>query len=120
MIDRGTEVQPLDPPDHLGHRAEPERGHVLAHFLGDEPEEVLDELRLAGEVLAELRILRRDADRARIQMADAHHDAARDDKRSGRESEFLRAKERRDDDVAAGFDLAVDLYDDAIAEPVEH
>ena len=49
----------------------------LAHFLGDEAEEVDDELRLAGELLAQLRILRRDADRAGVEVADAHHDAAR-------------------------------------------
>ena len=53
-------------------------------------------------------------------MADAHHDAARDDERCGGEAELLRAQERADDDVAAGLELAVDLHDDAIAHAVEH
>ena len=85
----------------------------------DELEEVLDELGLAGELLAQLRILRRDADRARVEMADAHHHAARDDQRRRREAEFLGAEQRRDDDVAAGLHLAVHLDDDAVAEAVE-
>ena len=53
-------------------------------------------------------------------MAHPHHDAARDDERGGREAELLRAEQRRDDDVAAGAQLAVGLHDDAIAQPVHH
>jgi hypothetical protein len=49
---------------------------VLAHLLGEELEERLDELRLAVEPLAQLRVLRGDADRAGVEVADAHHDAA--------------------------------------------
>ena len=44
-------VEHLDVADHLGHRAEAERGHQLAHLLGDELEEVDDELGLAAEPL---------------------------------------------------------------------
>ena len=77
MIQRRPDVQPIDSTDHLVHRPEAELRHVLADFLRDEPEEVLDELRLAREPLPKLGILRGDADGARIQMADAHHDAAR-------------------------------------------
>ena len=40
---------------------------------------------LAGKQLAQLRILRRDADRAGIEMAHAHHHAAQHDERRGRE-----------------------------------
>ena len=36
-----------------------------------------------------------------------------------REAELLGAEQRRDDDVAAGLELAVDLHDDAVAQPVE-
>ena len=54
----------------------PERGEVLAHLLGDELEEVHDELGLAGEALAQLGVLRGDADRAGVEVADAHHHAA--------------------------------------------
>ena len=77
-------------------------------------------LRIAHEFLAQLRILRRDADRTSIQMADAHHDAAEHDERSRREAEFFRAEQSSDRDVAAGHQLAVRLDDDAVAQVVEH
>ena len=103
VLDRRPHVEPIDAADHLVDGPEAELRHQLAHLLGDEAEEVLDELRLAGELLAQLRVLRRDADRAGVEMADAHHDAARDDERRGREAELLGAEQRRDDDVAAGL-----------------
>ena len=118
MILGRLEVEALDAADHLIERAEAERRHQLAHFFGDEAEEVLHELRLAGERLAQFRILRRDADRAGVEMADAHHHAAHHHERRGGKAELLGAEQRRDDDVAAGLHLAVDLHDDAIAELV--
>ena len=80
--------------------------------------EVDDELGLAGELLAEFGVLRGDADRTRVEMADAHHHAARHDERRGREAELLGAQQRGDDDVAAGLQLPVDLHDDAVAQTV--
>ena len=85
----------------------------------DELEEVDDELRLAGEPLAQLGVLRGDADRAGVEVADAHHDAAGHHQRRGREAELLGAEQRGDDDVAAGLELAVGLHDDPVAQPVE-
>ena len=120
MLDRRPHLQAIRAADHLVHRPESEFRHQLAHVFGDEPEVVLDELRLAGELLAQLRILGRDADRAGIQVADPHHDAARHDQRGGRESELLGAEQRRDHHVAPGAQLAVRLHDDAVAQPVEH
>ena len=113
------EVEALGAADHLVERAEAERRHELAHFLGDEAEERLHELRLAGERLAQLRILRRDADRAGVQVADAHHHAAHHHQRRGGEAELLGAEQRRHHDVAAGLQLAVDLHDDAVAQVVQ-
>ena len=92
---------------------------MLAHLLGDELEEVDDELGLAGEPLAQLGVLRGDADRAGVEVADAHHHAAAHDERRGGEAELLGAEQRGDDDVAAGLQLAVDLHDDAVAQAVE-
>ncbi len=119
MVLRRLEVETLGPPDHLVERAEPQLRHHLAHFLGDEPEEVLDELRLARERLAQLGILRRDADRAGVQVTDAHHHAAHHDERRAREAELLGAEQRRDNDVAPGLELAVHLHDDAVAQAIE-
>ena len=95
-----------------------ERGHELAHFLGDEEEVVDDVLGLAGEALAQHRVLRRDADRAGVEVALAHHDAAGGDQRRGGEAELVGAEQRADHDVAAGADAAVDLHGDAAAQPV--
>ena len=51
-------------------------------------------------------------------MALAHHDAAGGDQRRGGKAEFVGAKQRANDDVAAGADAAVDLHGDAPAQPV--
>ena len=118
MVDGLAEVQAIHPPNHLVHRPEAERRHVLADFLRDEAEEVHDVFGLAVEVLPQFRVLRRDADRARIEMADAHHHAPFDHERGGGEAEFLGAHQCGDDDVAAGLHLAVDLHRDAVAQAV--
>ena len=49
------DVQPVDPPDHLVERPEPELRHQLAHLLRDELEEGGDELGRAREALDHLR-----------------------------------------------------------------
>src|SRR4030095_583718 len=113
-------VEPLDVPDHVMNGPEAELRHVLADFLRDVAEEVLYELRLACEVLAQRRVLSGDADWAGIQVAYAHHDAARDHERGRGKAEFLGAHECGDDDVAAGLHLTVDLHDDPIAQAVHH
>ena len=83
-------------------RAEAERGHDLAQLLGDEEEIVDHMLGRAGEAGAQHRILGGDADRAGVEMALAHHDAAGGDQRRGGEAEFVGAEHRGDGDVAAG------------------
>ena len=120
VVDRGAGVEHLGVADGLGDRAEAERGEVLAHLLGDELEEVDDELGLAGEALAQLGVLGGDADRAGVEVADAHHHAAAHHERRGGEAELLGAEQRRDDDVAPGLQLAVALHDDAVAQTVAH
>ena len=75
---------------------------------------------LAGELRAQLGVLGGDADRAGVQMADAHHDAAERDEGRGGEAEFLGAEQGGDGDVAAGLQLAVGLDGDAAAQIVEH
>jgi hypothetical protein len=97
----------------------PSDGEDLADLLGDVLEEGDDELGLTGELLAQLLALRRDADRAGVEVADAHHDAARHDERRGGEAVLLGAQQRADDDVAAGLELAVDLHHDPVAQAVE-
>ena len=113
------EFQHLRLADHVFEFPEAHLGHELADFLGDEEHEVDDVLRLAGEFLAKLGVLRGDADGAGVEVADAHHDAAGGDQRAGAEAEFLRAEQGADDDIAAGFQLAVGLQDDPPAKIVQ-
>src|SRR5207245_982939 len=56
--------------------------------------EGLRDLRGAVGALAELGVLRGDSDRAGIEMADPHHDAAHDDERSRGEPELLGSARR--------------------------
>ncbi len=113
-------VEHLGLADHLVEVAVAEAGHDLAHFLGDEEEIVDDVLGLAGKALAQHRVLRRNADRAGVEMALAHHDAAGRDQRRGGEAEFVGAEQRTDHDVASGAETAVDLHHDAAAQPLAH
>jgi hypothetical protein len=106
--------------DHLVEGAEAERGHDLADFLRDEEEVVDHVLGLTGEALAQDRVLRRDADRAGVEMALAHHDAAGGNQRRGGEAELVGTQKCADHDVTSRPEAAVDLNDDAAAEPLAH
>ena len=75
---------------------------------------------LPANLRAQLRILRRHADRAGVEVALAHHDAARRHQRRGREAELLGAEQRAEHDVAPGLELPVDLQAHAPAQPVHH
>ena len=120
MIDRLALIEHLGAADHLGEAAEAERGHVLAHLLGDE-EEVIDHmLGLALEARAQDRVLRGDADRAGVEMALAHHDAACGDQRRSREAELVGAEQRADHHVAPRAHAAIDLHRDAAAQAIQH
>ena len=73
---------------------------------------------LADEALAQNGVLRRHADRAGVQVALPHHDAAGRDERRGGEAEFVGAEKGADNDIAAGPDAAIDLQGDAAAQTV--
>ena len=112
--------QPVGAANHLVQLLEPELRHQLAHFPGDHPHEVDDVLRLAREAFAQHWVLGGDADRAGVQVADAHHNAAHRHQRPGGKTEFLGAEQGGDDHVAPGLQLAVGLDNDARAQVVEH
>ena len=98
----------------------PQLRHQLAHFLGDELEEVDDVLGPAAELFAQARVLSGDADGAGIEVADAHHDAAHDHQGGGREPELLGPEQGGDHDVAARLQLAVGLDDDPAPKIVQN
>ena len=71
-----------------------------------------------GEALAQLGVLRRDPDRAGVEVADAHHHAPHHDERRRPEAELLGTEQGSDDDVTARLHLPVDLDGDAVAQGV--
>ena len=92
---------------------------TLQGVLGHELEEVDHELRLPGELRAQLGVLRRHSDRAGVKMAYPHHDAATDHQRSGREAELLCPEQRTHDHVTTRLQLTVDLHHDQISEAIQ-
>ncbi len=58
-------------------------------------------------------------DRARVEVALAHHDAAARDERRRREAELVGAEQRGERDVAPRLELPVDLQPHAVAQAVE-
>ncbi len=75
--------------------------HQGANFLGDKKEIIDHVFRLAGKALAQFRVLGGDTDRAGVQVALAHHDAALDDQGCGGKAELVCPKQGTDDDVAS-------------------
>ena len=68
-VARSSLTQALDVTDRLLQRAEAELREQPAHFLGNEEQIRLHHLRRSGELRAELGLLGRDPDRARVEMA---------------------------------------------------
>src|SRR5690625_6347517 len=86
-----TYFQMLDRSDHLIERAEAELSHDRAQLFSHEVEIVDDVLGLAEEPGPQIRILRGDTNRARVQVALPHHDAAHCHERGGRKAELVGA-----------------------------
>ena len=109
VLNRVVGFEQIDSADEFVHRANAERRHDLAAFLGGHEEVIDDVFRLAVELLAEFRVLRRDADRAGVEVTLPHHDAAEHDERRGREAELFGSQHAGDGDIAAGLQLSVGL-----------
>ena len=119
MVDRVIHLEQLGVPDQLLEPSYAELGHQPPDLLGDEHHVGGDVLGRTGEAGAQLGILGGDPDRAGVEMADAHHDAAHRDQRGGREPELVSAQQRPDHHVAPGLELTVDLHGDPRAQIVE-
>ncbi len=96
MIGHVALLEELGAADDVGRCVRtPRLRHDFAHFLGDAVEEVDDHVGRALELGAQLFILRGDADRAGVEVALAHVDAAERDERGGAEVEFFGAEDAR-------------------------
>mmetsp|Transcript_15725 Transcript_15725/g.37201 ORF Transcript_15725/g.37201 Transcript_15725/m.37201 type:complete len:830 (-) Transcript_15725:1712-4201(-) len=104
----------------LVHRLDAEGRHGLPDLLGHHPQEVDHVLGHTLELLAQLRVLGGDADRAHVEVALAHHDAAERDEGGGREACLLGAQQEGHHDVTPRLDLPVCLDHHARAQVVHH
>src|SRR5712664_2334070 len=120
MLDALLRIEQIRSADKIAELPDPQVRHQLARLLGDEKKVVHHVFGFPGEFLAQYRVLRRHADRAGVQVAFAHHDAAAHDQRRRGETEFVRPEDRPDHHVASGLDLPVHLHGDAAAQAVEH
>ena len=118
MLDRLIGFEEVDPADEILVARDPELRHDPPRFFGNEEEEIDDVLGRALEAAPELGVLCRDADRARVQVAGAHHHAARRDQRRRCEADLVGAEQRCDHDVTTRFQLTVGLNPDPRAEVV--
>ena len=120
VSDAGTGIEQVGCADQVVEAADAELRHQGTRLFGHEEEVVDDVLGLAGEFLAQHRILRGHAHRTGVEVAFAHHDAAFDHQRRGGESELIGAQNCTDHHIAAGLHLAVGLQAHAPAQTVEH
>ncbi len=77
-------------------------------------------LRFSNEALPEFRILGGNTNRTGIQMAFAHHDTAQGNQRCGGKAEFLGTQQSGIYHIPAGFQLAVRLQDNPVAQVIDH
>mmetsp|Transcript_5396 Transcript_5396/g.10834 ORF Transcript_5396/g.10834 Transcript_5396/m.10834 type:complete len:683 (+) Transcript_5396:2645-4693(+) len=105
---------------HLVHRAHAKHRHPLPDLLPDHPQEIHHMVRHPLELLAQLGVLRRDPDRAHVEVALAHHDAPKRDQRRRREPCLLSSEQEGHHHIAPRLDLTVGLHHHARAQVVEH
>ena len=120
MINRNFGIEYLNLANRLFKCAETKSSQVLTNFLGNVFKEGFDELWLASKTSTEFRVLSCNTDWAGIKMADAHHDAARNNERCSSKTEFFATQESCNNNIAASLHLTIDLYNDAITQTVEH
>jgi hypothetical protein len=96
-----------------------EFGQEFADFVGDVQEEVDDLLWCAGEFGTEFGSLGSHADGTVVAVAGSGHHTAFSDEGCGSERDFVGAKETSHDDIATGFDAAVDTHADSATQAVE-
>ena len=119
VLNRAPDLKSVGAADHFVDGAKAELGHEFAHLLGDEAHEVDRIAWIAHEFFAQDRVLGGHADRAGVEVADPHHDAAQGDQGGGRKAVLLRTQQGRHHNVTAGFELAVGFDHNAAAQVVQ-
>ena len=93
-------------------------GQILAHLAGKEGEIVYKIFIFSDEVLAQFGVLCGYAERTRVEVALAHHDASEHDECQRSEAELLGTEQRHEHNVAPGFELSVHLQAHLTAQSV--
>ena len=118
VFDTFFHVQQIAAADQVVELDDTQLRHDVAHFFGDKEEVIHHVLGLAREFLTQHRVLCSDTHRAGIEVTFAHHDAAFDHQWRCRKTEFIRAQQCANGDIAAGLHLAVGLHTDASAQTI--
>ena len=100
MRDRRISNQAIGATDHIVYLRKTQLSHNLTCILGHHEQVVGHVLRLARELGSQFRVLCRNADGTRIEMAFSHHNAAQRNEWSRRKPKLLRTQQGRDNDVA--------------------
>jgi hypothetical protein len=80
---------------------------MAANLVGHLQQKRGDCIGCRGELGAQLRSLRRDSDRTRVEVARAHHQAPLGDQQRRPERHLVRSEQRCHDDVASRLQAAV-------------
>ena len=120
VLDAFARVQQIRAANQIVKLANAQLGHDLAHFFSDKKEVVHYMLRLAGELGAQDGVLGRYTDRAGIQVALAHHDAALHHQGGGGKAELIGTEQGADGHVTAGLHLAIGLHTNPATQSVQH
>jgi hypothetical protein len=106
--------------NHLVDGSETELGHDGSELVGNIVEEVDDVLGSSSELLAKLRILGSDTNRASVQMALAHEDTAHSDERSGSKAPFFSTKQTSQGNITTSLELAISLDNNTTTKIVKY
>lgn len=120
MSNRFPRLKAIGASDHFLDRAEAHLRHELTQLLSNKSHEIHHMLWLTGKLSAQPRVLRGDASRAGIQVANPHHNATGRNERPSRKTKFLCAQQCGDHHIAPGLELTIRLHRDARAEIIQH
>ena len=119
VVDRLAHIQTIALADHLVDRTETQLRHQLPNLFRHEEKVVHHMFRLAGEALAQFRILGGDPHRTGIQMAFAHHQTSLCNQGGRGETHFIGAQHGGDHHIASGTHASIDLHRDAVTQTVQ-
>ena len=111
-------LQQVAPPHQFADGPCAQSGHDLPQLFRNKQHEPLHIFRFPGKFFPQFRVLSRNAEGARAQMANPHHPASHRHQRRRGKAEFFRAQQQRHRHVVPGHQFAVRLQRNLLAQPV--